>query len=203
MEMETAPVPITRSAPGKRKFQIGIGEFDRVLAEGSFSDPWSGRRRFRASANRPPPPGDALCIERKKGPLRLRRNLSADKDAGRTIGLPPTSSLWSLDIPREDSPGHPETFSVDGRNRFHFKRYSLSSRPAGLIGQVREASSRLLYLAKHLSIPSFSSVMSTRRASSRGRRFSNTWWIQSFTSREKQTILPHPAGGQEPVRLYQ
>jgi DNA repair protein RadA/Sms len=161
MEMETAPVPITEiSAEEKGRFQIGIGEFDRVLGGGIVfgslvlvgGDPGIGKstlllqvmHRLASSGRKVLYVSGEESLQQTK--MRAERlGVSSDQ-----LFVVSETSLENIlqDIQKLT----PSTVVVDSIQTVYSSELTT---PPGSIGQVREASSRLLYLAKHLSIPIF------------------------------------------------
>jgi DNA repair protein RadA/Sms len=161
MEMETAPVPITEiSAEEKGRFQIGIGEFDRVLGGGIVfgslvlvgGDPGIGKstlllqvmHRLASSGRKVLYVSGEESLQQTK--MRAERlGVSSDQ-----LFVVSETSLEKIlqDIQKLS----PSTVVVDSIQTVYSSELTT---PPGSIGQVREASSRLLYLAKHLSIPIF------------------------------------------------
>ena len=161
MEMETVPVPITEiSAEEKGRFQIGIGEFDRVLGGGIVfgsvvlvgGDPGIGKstlllqmmHRLASSGKKVLYVSGEESLQQTK--MRAERlGVSSDQ----LFVLSETSLEKIL---QEIQKLSPSTVVVDSIQTIYSSDLTT---PPGSIGQVREASSRLLYLAKHLSIPIF------------------------------------------------
>ncbi len=161
MEMETPPVPITEiSAEEKGRFQIGIGEFDRVLGGGIVfgsmvlvgGDPGIGKSTLllqvmhRLASN-----------GRKVLYVSGEESLQQTKMRAERLGVCSDQlfvvSETSLEkILQDIQKLSPSTVVVDSIQTIYSSELTT---PPGSIGQVREASSRLLYLAKHLSIPIF------------------------------------------------
>ncbi len=161
MEMETAPVPITEiSAEEKGRFQIGIGEFDRVLGGGIVfgslvlvgGDPGIGKSTLllqvmhRLASN-----------GRKVLYVSGEESLQQTKMRAERLGVSSDQlfvvSETSLEkILQDIQKLSPSTVVIDSIQTVYSSELTT---PPGSIGQVREASSRLLYLAKHLSIPIF------------------------------------------------
>jgi DNA repair protein RadA/Sms len=161
MEMETTPVPITEiSAEEKGRFQIGIGEFDRVLGGGIVfgsmvlvgGDPGIGKstlllqvmHRLASSGRKVLYVSGEESLQQTK--MRAERlGVSSDQ----LFVLSETSLEKILQDIQKLSPS---TVVVDSIQTIYSSDLTT---PPGSIGQVREAASRLLYLAKHLSIPIF------------------------------------------------
>jgi len=161
MERETTPVPITEiSAEEKGRFQIGIGEFDRVLGGGIVfgslvlvgGDPGIGKSTLLLQVMH------RLASNGKKvlyvsGEESLQQTKMRAERLGVSSDQLFVVSETSLEkILQDIQKLSPSTVVIDSIQTVYSSELTT---PPGSIGQVREASSRLLYLAKHLSIPVF------------------------------------------------
>jgi DNA repair protein RadA/Sms len=161
VEMETPPVPITEiSAEEKGRFQIGIGEFDRVLGGGIVfgsmvlvgGDPGIGKSTLLLQVMH-----RLASSGRKVLYVSGEESLQQTKMRAERLGVCSDQlfvvSETSLEkILQDIQKLSPSTVVVDSIQTVYSSELTT---PPGSIGQVREASSRLLYLAKHLSIPVF------------------------------------------------
>jgi DNA repair protein RadA/Sms len=160
-ENEAVPTPVTEIvAEEKGRFQIGISEFDRVLGGGIVfgsvilvgGDPGIGKSTLLLQVMH--------CLASKgKKVLYISGEESLQQSKMRADRLGVSSehlfvvSETSLEKILQDIQAlRPSTVVVDSIQTIYSSE--LPSTP-GSITQVREASSRLLYLAKHLSIPIF------------------------------------------------
>ncbi|MBM4277177.1 MAG: DNA repair protein RadA [Deltaproteobacteria bacterium] len=160
-EAEAVPTPVTEIvAEEKGRFQIGISEFDRVLGGGIVfgsvilvgGDPGIGKSTLLLQVMH--------CLASKgKKVLYISGEESLQQSKMRADRLGVSSehlfvvSETSLEKILQDIQAlRPSTVVVDSIQTIYSSE--LPSTP-GSITQVREASSRLLYLAKHLSIPIF------------------------------------------------
>ena len=160
-EAGSVPVPITEvSAEEKGRFQIGIGEFDRVLGGGLVlgsvilvgGDPGIGKSTLLLQVMR-----RLASNGRKVLYISGEESLQQTKMRADRLGVSSehlfVASETSLEkILQDIQKLSPSTVVVDSIQTIYASDLST---PPGSIGQVREASSRLLYLAKHLSIPIF------------------------------------------------
>ncbi len=73
----------------------------------------------------------------------------------------------------------------------------------GSVTQVREATARLLQLAKSTHLPILLVGHVTKDGAIAGPRVLGAWWTRCSTSRATAAGVPHPAHGQEPLRLDQ
>jgi DNA repair protein RadA/Sms len=160
-EAEAVPMPITEIVREEReRLQIGIGEFDRVLGGGIVfgsvilvgGDPGIGKSTLLLQVmNR------LASKERKVLYISGEESLQQTKLRADRLGVSSDQlyvvSETSLEkILHDIQTIRPSTVVVDSIQTIYCS--DLPSTP-GSISQVREASSRLLYLAKHLSIPIF------------------------------------------------
>jgi DNA repair protein RadA/Sms len=160
-ETEAVPMAITEIVGEERgRLQIGIGEFDRVLGGGIVfgsvilvgGDPGIGKSTLLLQVL------DCLASkERKVLYISGEESLQQTKMRADRLGISSNQlfvvSETSLEkILQDIQTLKPSTVVVDSIQTIYSS--DLPSTP-GSITQVREASSRLLYLAKHLSIPIF------------------------------------------------
>src|SRR4030065_363841 len=160
-ETEAVPTPITEIVgEEKGRFQIGIGEFDRVLGGGIVfgsvilvgGDPGIGKSTLLLQMM------SHLASTRKKvlyvsGEESLQQTkMRADRLGVSSDHLFVVSETSLEKILQDIQTLKPSTAVVDSIQTIYSSE--LPSSP-GSISQVREASSRLLYLAKHLSVPIF------------------------------------------------
>ena len=160
-EAEAVPMPITQVAATEGdRFQIGIGEFDRVLGGGIVfgsvilvgGQPGIGKSTLLlqmmsllASQGR-----KVLYVSGEESLQQIK--MRADRLGASSDHLLVVSETSLEKILQDIQTVRPSTVVVDSIQTIYCS--DLPSTP-GSIGQVREASSRLLYLAKHLSIPIF------------------------------------------------
>ena len=160
-ETEAIPMPITEIVGEERgRLQIGIGEFDRVLGGGIVfgsvilvgGDPGIGKSTLLLQMM------DRLASREKKvlyisGEESLQQTrMRADRLGISSRQLFVVSETSLEKILQDIQTFRPLTVVVDSIQTIYSS--DLPSAP-GTITQVREASSRLLYLAKHLSVPVF------------------------------------------------
>ena len=160
-ETEAVPTPITDIVGEERgRFQIGIGEFDRVLGGGIVfgsvilvgGDPGIGKSTLLLQMM------NQLALKGKKvlyisGEESLQQTrMRADRLGISSEGLFVVSETSLEKILQDIQTFRPSTVVIDSIQTIYSS--DLPSTP-GSISQVREASSRLLYLAKHLAIPIF------------------------------------------------
>jgi len=159
-EMEATPVPITEIAAEERgRLQVGIEEFDRVLGGGIVygsvilvgGSPGIGKSTLLLQVM------SRLAKERKVLYISGEESLQQTKMRADRLGISSDHlfvvSETSLEkILQDIQTLKPSTVVVDSVQTVYSS--DLPSTP-GSISQVREVSSRLLYLAKHLSIPVF------------------------------------------------
>jgi len=161
IETGTAPIPITEVISEERsRISVGIGEFDRVLGGGMVlgsvvlvgGDPGIGKStlllqvmdRLASKGMRVLYISGEESIQQTK--MRADRLHISSKD------LLVVSETSLEKILQDIQTLRPNAVVVDSIQTIYCSE--LPSTP-GSISQVREASSRLLYLAKHLSIPIF------------------------------------------------
>ncbi len=160
-ESEAVPMPVTEIiGEDKGRLQVGIGEFDRVLGGGIVlgsvvlvgGDPGIGKSTLLLQVT------NRLALRGKKvlyvsGEESLQQTkMRADRLGISSEHLFVVSETSLEKILQDIQAVRPSTVVVDSIQTIYSSE--LPSTP-GSIGQVREASSRLLYLAKHLSIPIF------------------------------------------------
>jgi DNA repair protein RadA/Sms len=160
-EAEAIPTPLSEVVREERdRLQIGIGEFDRVLGGGIVfgsvilvgGDPGIGKSTLLLQMM------SRLASKGKKvlyisGEESLQQTKMRAERLGVSSDRLFVVSETSLEkILQDIQTLKPSTVVVDSIQTIYSS--DLPSTP-GSISQVREASSRLLYLAKHLSIPIF------------------------------------------------
>jgi DNA repair protein RadA/Sms len=160
-EAGAVPTPLTDIIPEEKgRIQIGIGEFDRVLGGGIVfgsvilvgGDPGIGKSTLLLQMmNR------LASIGRKVLYISGEESIQQTKMRADRLGIYSEHlfvvSETSVErILQDIETLRPSTVVVDSIQTVYSSE--LPSTP-GSISQVREASSRLLYLAKHLSIPIF------------------------------------------------
>ena len=160
-ESEAVPTPVTEIVAEERgRFQIGISEFARVLGGGIVfgsvilvgGDPGIGKSTLLLQVM------NCLASKGKKvlyisGEESLQQSkMRADRLGISSKHLFVVSETSLEKILQDIQAIRPLTVVVDSIQTIYSSE--LPSTP-GSITQVREASSRLLYLAKHLSIPIF------------------------------------------------
>jgi len=160
-EAGAVPTPVTEIvAEEKGRIQIGIGEFDRVLGGGIVfgsvilvgGDPGIGKSTLLLQVmNRLASMGRKVLYVSGEESLQQTR-MRADRLGISSEHLFVVSETSLEKILQDIQTLRPSTVVVDSIQTIYSS--DLPSTP-GSITQVREASSRLLYLAKHLSIPIF------------------------------------------------
>ena len=160
-ESEAVPTPVTEIVTEEKgRFQIGISEFDRVLGGGIVfgsvilvgGDPGIGKSTLLLQVM------NCLASKGKKvlyisGEESLQQSkMRADRLGVSSEHLFVISETSLEKILQDIQALRPSTVVVDSIQTIYSSE--LPSTP-GSITQVREASSRLLYLAKRLSIPIF------------------------------------------------
>ncbi len=160
-ETEAVPTPLTRIISEEReRIQIGIGEFDRVLGGGIVfgsvvlvgGDPGIGKSTLLLQMmNRLASNGEKVLYVSGEESLQQTK-IRADRLGIASDQLFVVSETSLEKILQDIQTLRPSTVVVDSIQTIYSSE--LPSTP-GSISQVREASSRLLYLAKHLSIPIF------------------------------------------------
>jgi DNA repair protein RadA/Sms len=160
-ERDAVPIPITEIvADEKGRLPIGIGEFDRVLGGGIVygsiilvgGDPGIGKSTLLLQAM-----GCLASKGKKVLYISGEESLQQTKMRAARLGISSDHlfvvSETSLEKILQDIQAlKPVVAVVDSIQTIYSS--DLPSSP-GSISQVREASSRLLYLAKHLSVPVF------------------------------------------------
>ena len=160
-ETEAVPTPITEIvSEEKERLQVGITEFDRVLGGGIVfgsvvlvgGDPGIGKSTLllqmmsRLASN-----GKKILYVSGEESLQQTK-MRADRLGISSPQLFVVSETSLEKILQDIQTLRPSAVVVDSIQTIYSSE--LPSTP-GSISQVREASSRLLYLAKHLSIPVF------------------------------------------------
>jgi DNA repair protein RadA/Sms len=161
LERDSVPTPLTEIVAEERgRLQIGMGEFDRVLGGGIVfgsmvlvgGDPGIGKSTLLLQ-------GMSRLASRGKKVLYISGEESLQQTKMRADRLEIASehlyvvSETSLEkILQDIQTLNPSVAVIDSIQTIYSSE--LPSSP-GSISQVREASGRLLYLAKHLSIPIF------------------------------------------------
>ena len=160
-ESEAVPTSIIEIVGEERgRFQIGIGEFDRVLGGGIVfgsvilvgGDPGIGKSTLLLQVmHRLASKGKKVLYISGEESLQQTK-MRADRLGVSSEHLFVVSETSLEKILQDIQTLRPSTVVVDSIQTIYSSE--LPSTP-GSITQVREASSRLLYLAKHLSIPIF------------------------------------------------
>ncbi|MGQ9646149.1 MAG: DNA repair protein RadA [Thermodesulfobacteriota bacterium] len=160
-ETEAVPTPLTEIvSEEKERLQVGIAEFDRVLGGGIVfgsvvlvgGDPGIGKSTLllqmmgRLASN-----GKRVLYVSGEESLQQTK-MRADRLGVSSLKLFVVSETSLEKILQDIQTLRPSAVVVDSIQTIYSSE--LPSTP-GSISQVREASSRLLYLAKHLSIPVF------------------------------------------------
>jgi DNA repair protein RadA/Sms len=160
-ETEAVPTPITEIVPEERgRLQIGIGEFDRVLGGGIVfgslilvgGDPGIGKSTLLLQVmHQIASKGKKVLYVSGEESLQQTK-MRADRLGVSSSNLLVVSETSLEKILQDIQDLRPSTTVIDSIQTIYSS--DLPSSP-GSISQVREASSRLLYIAKHLSIPIF------------------------------------------------
>jgi DNA repair protein RadA/Sms len=160
-EAVAIPTPLTQIVSEERqRIQIGIGEFDRVLGGGIVfgsvvlvgGDPGIGKSTLLLQVmNRLASNGEKVLYVSGEESLQQTK-IRADRLGISSDQLFVVSETSLEKILQDIQTLRPSTAVIDSIQTVYSSE--LPSTP-GSIGQVREASNRLLYLAKHLSIPIF------------------------------------------------
>ncbi|NWF94487.1 MAG: DNA repair protein RadA [Syntrophaceae bacterium] len=160
-EAEAVPLPISEIVGAERgRLQIGIGEFDRVLGGGIVfgsvilvgGDPGIGKSTLLLQAmNQLASKGQKVLYVSGEESLQQTR-MRAERLGISSPQLFVVSETSLEKIIHDIQTHRPSAVVIDSIQTIYSS--DLPSVP-GSITQVREASSRLLYLAKHLSIPIF------------------------------------------------
>lgn len=161
LERDAVPTPITEIVAEERgRLEIGIGEFDRVLGGGIVygsmvlvgGDPGIGKSTLLLQAmGRLASKGRKVLYVSGEESLQQTK-MRADRLGVSSDHLLVVSETSSEKILQDIQAVKPSVAVVDSIQTIYSSE--LPSSP-GSIGQVREASSQLLYLAKSLSIPIF------------------------------------------------
>ena len=160
-EAEAVPTPLTQIVgEEKGRLPIGIGEFDRVLGGGIVfgsliligGDPGIGKSTLLLQAmNQLAVSGNKVLYVSGEESFRQTK-LRADRLGISSDQLFVVSETSLEKILQDIQTLRPSAAVIDSVQTIYSS--DLPS-PPGSIGQVRETSSRLLYVAKHLSIPIF------------------------------------------------
>jgi DNA repair protein RadA/Sms len=161
LESSAIPVPLTEiTGEEKERLTIGMGEFDRVLGGGIVlgslvlvgGDPGIGKSTLLLQAmNQLASSGASVLYVSGEESLQQTK-MRANRLGVASAHLFVVSETSLEKILQDIQSLRPSAVVVDSIQTIYSS--DLPSTP-GSIGQVREASSRLLYLAKHLGIPIF------------------------------------------------
>jgi DNA repair protein RadA/Sms len=161
LESSAIPVPLTEiTGEEKERLTIGMGEFDRVLGGGIVlgslvlvgGDPGIGKSTLLLQAmNQLASSGASVLYVSGEESLQQTK-MRANRLGVASAHLFVVSETSLEKILQDIQSLRPSAVVVDSIQAIYSS--DLPSTP-GSIGQVREASSRLLYLAKHLGIPIF------------------------------------------------
>ena len=161
LEKDAVPTPLTEIVAEERgRLEIGIGEFDRVLGGGIVygsmvlvgGDPGIGKSTLLLQAmGRLASKGKKVLYVSGEESLQQTK-MRADRLGVSSDHLLVVSETSSEKILQDIRAVRPSAVVVDSIQTIYSSE--LPSSP-GSIGQVREASSQLLYLAKSLSTPVF------------------------------------------------
>jgi len=161
LESEAIPMPITGMVPEERgRLRTGIKEFDRVLGGGIVygsvvligGDPGIGKSTLLLQAmNGLASKGEKVLYISGEESLQQTK-IRADRLGISSEGLFVVSESSLEKILQDIQTLRPSAVVVDSIQTIYCS--DLPSTP-GTITQVRESSSRLIYLAKHLSLPVF------------------------------------------------
>ncbi len=161
LESEAIPMPITGIVPEERgRLRTGIKEFDRVLGGGIVygsvvligGDPGIGKSTLLLQAmNGLASKGEKVLYISGEESLQQTK-IRADRLGISSEGLFVVSETSLEKILQDIQTLRPSAVVVDSIQTIYCS--DLPSTP-GTITQVRESSSRLIYLAKHLSLPVF------------------------------------------------
>lgn len=160
-EIATVPIPLTEVVPEERgRLLTGIGEFDRVLGGGIVlgsviligGDPGIGKSTLLLQAmNRLASKGNKILYI--SGEESLQQTWMRAERLGRVSENLYVASETSLEkILQDIQKLRPSAVVIDSIQTLYSSDFPAMP---GSITQVREVSSRLIYLAKHLSIPLF------------------------------------------------
>ncbi len=161
LESSAIPVPLTEiKGEEKERLTIGMGEFDRVLGGGIVlgslvlvgGDPGIGKSTLLLQAMNQLAASGAKVLYVSGEESLQQTKMRANRLGVASAQLFVVSETSLEKILQDIQSLRPSTVVVDSIQTIYSS--DLPSTP-GSIGQVREASSRLLYLAKHLGIPIF------------------------------------------------
>ena len=161
IERDSSPTPITEIIAGEReRLEIGIGELDRVLGGGIVhgsmvlvgGDPGIGKSTLLLQAM-----GQLASKEKKVLYISGEESLQQTKMRADRLGIASEQLLALSETSLERILQHIAAIKPSAAVIDSIQTISTGELPSspGSIGQVREASSRLTYLAKTLSIPIF------------------------------------------------
>ncbi len=160
-ESSATPVPLNEiKGEEKERLTIGMGEFDRVLGGGIVlgslvlvgGDPGIGKSTLLLQAMNQLAASGAKVLYVSGEESLQQTKMRANRLGVASAQLFVVSETSLEKILQDIQSLRPSTVVVDSIQTIYSS--DLPSTP-GSIGQVREASSRLLYLAKHLGIPIF------------------------------------------------
>ncbi len=161
LETSAVPVPLNEiRGEGKERLTIGMGEFDRVLGGGIVlgslvlvgGDPGIGKSTLLLQAMNQLAASGAKVLYVSGEESLQQTKMRANRLGVASAQLFVVSETSLEKILQDIQSLRPSAVVVDSIQTIYSS--DLPSTP-GSIGQVREASSRLLYLAKHLGIPIF------------------------------------------------
>jgi len=161
LESSAIPVPLNEiKGEEKERITIGMGEFDRVLGGGIVlgslilvgGDPGIGKSTLLLQAMNQLAASGAKVLYVSGEESLQQTKMRANRLGVASAHLFVVSETSLEKILQDIQSFRPATVVVDSIQTIYSS--DLPSTP-GSIGQVREASSRLLYLAKHLGIPIF------------------------------------------------
>ena len=161
LESSAIPVPLNEiKGEGKERLTIGMGEFDRVLGGGIVlgslvlvgGDPGIGKSTLLLQAMNQLAASGAKVLYVSGEESLQQTKMRANRLGAASAQLFVVSETSLEKILQDIQSLRPSAVVVDSIQTIYSS--DLPSTP-GSIGQVREASSRLLYLAKHLGIPIF------------------------------------------------
>jgi len=161
LESTAIPVPLTEiKGEEKERLTIGMGEFDRVLGGGIVlgslvlvgGDPGIGKSTLLLQAMNQLASSGAKVLYVSGEESLQQTKMRANRLGVASAQLFVVSETSLEKILQDIQSLRPSAVVVDSIQTIYST--DLPSTP-GSIGQVREASSRLLYLAKHLGIPIF------------------------------------------------
>ena len=161
LESSAVPVPLTEiKGEEKERLTIGMGEFDRVLGGGIVlgslvlvgGDPGIGKSTLLLQAMNQLASSGAKVLYVSGEESLQQTKMRANRLGVASAQLFVVSETSLEKILQDIQSLRPSAVVVDSIQTIYST--DLPSTP-GSIGQVREASSRLLYLAKHLGIPIF------------------------------------------------